>query len=49
MPMPTEADRGTRIGGNARRRRIDPPSTIELSIMVVLSAKNVYSRIPISK
>src|SRR3954447_17012828 len=47
--MPIDADSGTRMGGNASRRRIEPRSTTEGSIAETLSTKNQYSRIPISR
>ncbi len=49
MKMPTDAESGTRIGGNASRRRIEPPSTIEGNIALTISTKNVKRRIPIRR
>ena len=47
--MATEADSGIMIGGNASRRRVAPPSTIDGSIAVTASTKNRKSRIPIRR
>jgi hypothetical protein len=49
MQIPTDADRGMRMGGNAKRLSIDPPSTIDGSMTPAVSEKKVKRRIPISR
>ena len=49
MVVATEAESGTRIGGNAIRLRVTPPRTIEGSITDTESMKNRKSRIPINR
>ena len=49
MPMATEADSGIKIGGNASRRSVAPPVTMDGSIAVIESKKNRKSRIPIRR
>ena len=46
MKMPTDADRGIKIGGKESRRTINPPSTIEVSITPTVSLKNSEEQDP---